>query len=275
MSVMAIAVALLYVRYWGKRHVSEGKSEESDAKAHGDIAEAVKAALMGGMEQLAARDTRIDAQGKQITDLYTSVTQLTVENAEIRAQREAEKSMAAEMRATLLAQLDKAEAARAQERLEMIEERRRLEDKIDQLNRANGAHREHAQAMDDRVSKLESEVDQYRAQHERAERENSQLKATVAEQDTEIKALKVENKELRTEVEVHKAEIKRLRTEFENMYSAENAIIEHANGTSDDVTVYTKKDTGRLNHEKADAANDDSAIRLPAGSGTGADGNPG
>jgi chromosome segregation ATPase len=273
MSVMAIAGALLYVRYWGKRHVSEGKSEENDTKAHVVSVEAVKAALTGGMEQLALRDARIDALTGQMLELSAAQTRLTIENAEIRAAKDATLAAAEAERAFLVDRLDKTEAAHA-------EERRRLEDKINQMNRANGQLQAQWNANADRLSKVETELEQYRAQHERAERENGQLKATVAELQSERGALQKRVTDQDSEIAALKEKVAHLRAELENMYSAETAIIEHANGSSDDVTVYTKKtgDTGKLNHEKTDTAtdpNDGAAIRLPASTGTGADGNPG
>lgn len=232
-----------YVRSWGKRHVSEGKAEESDTSAHLAIAEAVRAALSEVMSQSVTKDTRIDTLQTRVFELSDSVTRLTVENAEARARYEAETVAAANVQAILLDRLDKVEIARSQER-------RELENKLDQLNRANGELRAQMLTMADRQSKLEDELEKYRAQHERSERENGQLKQTVDKLEHERAALQVCVNDQQRQITELEGEVARLKTELRAYYEAEAVLVENADGDM----VVKKRDTGKLTPQPEEAA---------------------
>lgn len=205
-SLMLAGGVLLYLRAWGKRHVSEGMAEENDTHVHRAIAEAVKAAL----GEVTAQNTVLQTRIFEVND---KLTVQTVESAEAKARYEAESAAAANMQAILLERLDKSELAR-------LQERRELEAKISQLS--------------ERQAKLESELERYRAQHERAERENSELKAQLKQMQAERDALQAQMTEL-------KVELVRVKADQRARYETEAVLIESADGVA-----VKKRDTGKL-----------------------------
>lgn len=205
-----------YVRSWGKRHVSEGKAEENDTNVHLAIAEAMKAAMSEVTAQNAVLQTRI-------FEVNDKLTAQAIENAENKARYEADI------------------AARERERQELITSRGRLEDKLDQLNRANGELRAQMLAMSDRQTRLESEVERYREEHAKAERENGQLKATVAQLQSERAALQTCVNDQQKQITELDAEVSRLKAELRAFYEAEAVLVENADGVA-----VKKRDTGKL-----------------------------
>lgn len=205
-----------YVRSWGKRHVSEGKAEENDTNVHLAIAEAMKAA----MSEVTATNTGLQARIFEVNDRLTAQA---IESAENKARYEADT------------------AARERERQELIAGRSRLEDKLDQLNRANGELRAQMMAMSERQTKLEGEVERYREEHAKAERENGLLKATVAQLQNERAALQTCVNDQQRQITDLETEVSRLKAELRAFYEAEAVLVENADGTT-----ARKRDTGKL-----------------------------
>jgi chromosome segregation ATPase len=217
---MVAGGVLLYLRAWGKRHISEGKSEENDTTAHLAIATTVQAFTTDMTARYAESQERVYA-------LSDNITKLMVENADAKARYEAETAAKAEMQAILLDRLEKAETAR-------LHERRELEDKIGRLS-------QQMLTMTERQAKLESELERYREQHEKAERENGQLKAKIDELENERATLQIRVNDQQRQITALEGELTRLKAEMSEFYATEAILVENADGTT-----ARKRDTGKL-----------------------------